>query len=233
MGVDATFVDPDCSEEELEAAFRENTKAVFGESIANPALVVLDFQKFASAAHRHGVPFIVDNTFATPINCRPFEWGADIVTHSTTNIWMAMRRVSEVRSLTVAILTGMPMQINFRDLRHRIRHITELYIQKIRKRRLYYKGNSSAYERPWFHSGAANAFLLNIGLETLHLRVPRHCENALKVAKYLKGHDKVAWVSYPSLEGDKYYDLAQKYMPNGTCGVLTFGLKGGREAAVE
>lgn len=130
MGVDATFVDPDCSEEELEAAFRENTKAVFGESIANPALVVLDFQKFASAAHRHGVPFIVDNTFATPINCRPFEWGADIVTHSTQNIWMAMRRVSEVRSLTVAILTGMPMQINFRDLRHRIRHITELYIQK-------------------------------------------------------------------------------------------------------
>lgn len=130
MGVDATFVDPDCSEEELEAAFRENTKAVFGESIANPALVVLDFQKFASAAHRHGVPFIVDNTFATPINCRPFEWGADIVTHSTTKYMDAMRRVSEVRSLTVAILTGMPMQINFRDLRHRIRHITELYIQK-------------------------------------------------------------------------------------------------------
>ena len=234
MGVDATFVDPDCSEEELEAAFRENTKAVFGESIANPALVVLDFQKFASAAHRHGVPFIVDNTFATPINCRPFEWGADIVTHSTTKYMDG-----HAACVGGAIIDSGNFDWNahadkFPGLTtpdktyHGI-----VYTEKFGKGAYITKATAQLMRDLGSIQAPQNAFLLNIGLETLHLRVPRHCENALKVAKYLKGHDKVAWVSYPSLEGDKYYDLAQKYMPNGTCGVLTFGLKGGREAAVE
>ena len=207
---------------------------MFGESIANPALVVLDFQKFASAAHRHGVPFIVDNTFATPINCRPFEWGADIVTHSTTKYMDG-----HAACVGGAIIDSGNFDWNahadkFPGLTtpdktyHGI-----VYTERFGKGAYITKATAQLMRDLGFHSGAANAFLLNIGLETLHLRVPRHCENALKVAKYLKGHDKVAWVSYPSLEGDKYYDLAQKYMPNGTCGVLTFGLKGGREAAVE
>ena len=233
-GITATFVDPDCSEEELEAAFRENTKAVFGESIANPALVVLDFQKFASAAHRHEVPFIVDNTFATPINCRPFEWGADIVTHSTTKYMDG-----HAACVGGAIIDSGNFDWNahadkFPGLTtpdktyHGI-----VYTEKFGKGAYITKATAQLMRDLGSIQAPQNAFLLNIGLETLHLRVPRHCENALKVAKYLKGHDKVAWVSYPSLEGDKYYDLAQKYMPNGTCGVLTFGLKGGREAAVE
>ena len=230
MGVDATFVDPDCSEEELEAAFRPNTKAVF----ANPALVVLDFQKFASAAHRHGVPFIVDNTFATPINCRPFEWGADIVTHSTTKYMDG-----HAACVGGAIIDSGNFDWNAHadkfpglttpdETYHGI-----VYTEKFGKGAYITKATAQLMRDLGSIQAPQNAFLLNIGLETLHLRVPRHCENALKVAKYLKGHDKVAWVSYPSLEGDKYYDLAQKYMPNGTCGVLTFGLKGGREAAVE
>ena len=207
---------------------------MFGESIANPALVVLDFQKFASAAHRHGVPFIVDNTFATPINCRPFEWGADIVTHSTTKYMDG-----HAACVGGAIIDSGNFDWNahadkFPGLTtpdktyHGI-----VYTEKFGKGAYITKATAQLMRDLGSIQAPQNAFLLNIGLETLHLRVPRHCENALKVAKYLKGHDKVAWVSYPSLEGDKYYDLAQKYMPNGTCGVLTFGLKGGREAAVE
>mgnify|MGYP002571860790 FL=1 len=207
---------------------------MFGESIANPALVVLDFQKFASAAHRHEVPFIVDNTFATPINCRPFEWGADIVTHSTTKYMDG-----HAACVGGAIIDSGNFDWNahadkFPGLTtpdktyHGI-----VYTEKFGKGAYITKATAQLMRDLGSIQAPQNAFLLNIGLETLHLRVPRHCENALKVAKYLKGHDKVAWVSYPSLEGDKYYDLAQKYMPNGTCGVLTFGLKGGREAAVE
>ena len=234
MGIECTFVDADASEEELEKAFKPNTKAVFAETIANPALVVLDFQKFASAAHRHGVPFIVDNTFATPINCRPFEWGADIVTHSTTKYMDG-----HAACVGGAIIDSGNFDWNahadkFPGLTtpdktyHGI-----VYTEKFGKGAYITKATAQLMRDLGSIQAPQNAFLLNIGLETLHLRVPRHCENALKVAKYLKGHDKVAWVSYPSLEGDKYYDLAQKYMPNGTCGVLTFGLKGGREAAVE
>ena len=200
MGVTATFVDPDCTEEELEAAFQDNTKAVFGETIANPALVVLDFEKFAKAAHKHGVPFIVDNTFATPINCRPFEWGADVVTHSTTTD----------------------------ETYHGI-----IYTEKFGKGAYITKATSQLMRDLGSIQSPQNAFLLNLGLESLHLRMPRHCENAIKMAEYLQGHEKVAWVNCPSLPGNKYYDLTQKYMPNGSCGVITFGLKGGREAAVK
>lgn len=234
MGVEATFIDPDCTAEELDAAFRSNTKAVFGETIANPALVVLDFDKFAEAAHRHGVPLIVDNTFATPINCRPFEWGADIVTHSTTKYmdghaacvggaivdsgnfdWTA--HAEKFPGLTTPDVTY-----------HGI-----VYAEKFGKMAYIMKATAQLMRDLGSIQSPQNAFLLNIGLETLHLRVARHCENALKVARYLQSQEKVAWVNNPSLPGDKYYGLAQKYMPGGSCGVLTFGLKGGREAAVE
>ena len=234
MGVEATFVDPDCTEEELEAAFRDNTKAVFGESIANPALVVLDFEKFAKAAHAHGVPFIVDNTFATPINCRPFEWGADIVTHSTTKYMdghaacVGGAIVDSGNFDWEANAGKFPGLTTPDETYHGI-----VYTQKFVKGAYITKATAQLMRDLGSIQAPQNAFLLNIGLETLHLRMPRHCENALKVAEYLKNHEKVAWVSYPSLPGDKYYDLAQKYMPNGTCGVLTFGLKGGRDAAVE
>ena len=234
MGIEVTFVSPDCTDEELEAAFRPNTKAVFGETIANPAIAVFDIEKFAGLAHAHGVPLIVDNTFATPINCRPFEWGADIVTHSTTKYMDG-----HAACVGGAIIDSGNFDWNahadkFPGLTtpdktyHGI-----VYTEKFGKGAYITKATAQLMRDLGSIQAPQNAFLLNIGLETLHLRVPRHCENALKVAKYLKGHDKVAWVSYPSLEGDKYYDLAQKYMPNGTCGVLTFGLKGGREAAVE
>ena len=234
MGVDCTFVDPDASYEELEKAFQPNTKCVFAETISNPSLVVLDIEKFAKLAHAHGVPLIVDNTFATPINCRPFEWGADIVTHSTTKYMDG-----HAACVGGAIIDSGNFDWNahadkFPGLTtpdktyHGI-----VYTEKFGKGAYITKATAQLMRDLGSIQAPQNAFLLNIGLETLHLRVPRHCENALKVAKYLKGHDKVAWVSYPSLEGDKYYDLAQKYMPNGTCGVLTFGLKGGREAAVE
>ena len=231
MGIDATFVDPDCTEEELDNAFRENTKAVFGETIANPALVVLDFEKFAKAAHSHGVPFIVDNTFATPINCRPFEWGADIVTHSTTKDGHA----SCVGGAIVdsgnfdwdAYADKFPGLTTPDETYHGI-----VYTKKFGKGAYITKATSQLMRDLGSIQAPQNAFLLNIGLETLHLRVQRHCENALNAAKYLEGHEKVAWVSSPSLPGDKYYDLAKKYMPNGTCGVITFGLKGGRDAAV-
>ncbi len=230
MGVDATFVDPDCTPEELDAAFCENTKAVFGETIANPALVVFDFEK---AAHAHGVPFIVDNTFATPVNCRPFEWGADIVTHSTTKYMDG--HASCVGGAIVdsgnfdweAYADKFPGLTQPDETYHGI-----VYTKKFGKGAYITKATAQLMRDLGSIQSPQNAFLLNIGLETLHLRMPRHCENALKAARYLQAHEKVAWVSCPSLEGDRYYELARKYMPDGTCGVLTFGLKGGRSAAV-
>ena len=234
MGVEATFIDPDCSEEELNAAFRENTKAVMGETIANPALTVLDIEKFAKAAHAHGVPLIVDNTFATPINCRPFEWGADIVTHSTT-------KYMDGHAMTVggAIVDSGNFDWNAHaDKFPRLTQPDEtyhgiVYTEKFGKGAYITKATAQLMRDLGSIPSPQNAFLLNIGLETLHLRMPRHCENAKKVASYLKDHEKVAWVNCAMLEGNKYYDLAKKYMPNGTCGVITFGLKGGRDASVK
>ena len=233
MGVDATFVDPDCTPEELDAAFRGNTKAVFGETIANPALVVLDLEKFASAALVHGVPFIVDNTFATPVNCRPFEWGADIVTHSTTKYMdghaacVGGAIVDSGNFDWEAHAEKFPGLTTPDETYHGI-----VYTRRFGKGAYITKATAQLMRDLGSIQSPQNAFLLNIGLETLHLRVPRHCENALAVAKFLKNHEKVAWVCCPSLEGDKNYELARKYMPDGTCGVITFGLKGGRDAAV-
>lgn len=233
MGVDATFVDPDCTPEELDAAFRGNTKAVFGETIANPALVVLDLEKFASAAHVHGVPFVVDNTFATPVNCRPFEWGADIVTHSTTKYMdghaacVGGAIVDSGNFDWEAHAEKFPGLTTPDETYHGI-----VYTRRFGKGAYITKATAQLMRDLGSIQSPQNAFLLNIGLETLHLRVPRHCENALAVAKFLKNHEKVAWVCCPSLEGDKNYELARKYMPDGTCGVITFGLKGGRDAAV-
>ena len=233
MGVEATFVDPDCTEEELNAAFRDNTKAVVGETIANPALTVLDIEKFARVAHEHGVPLIVDNTFATPINCRPFEWGADIVTHSTT-------KYMDGHAMTVGGAIVDSGNFDWEAHAEKFPGLTKpdetyhgiVYTRKFGKGAYITKATAQLMRDLGSIQAPQNAFLLNIGLETLHLRVQRHCENALNAAKYLQGHEKVAWVSSPSLPGDKYYDLAKKYMPNGTCGVITFGLKGGRDAAV-
>lgn len=233
MGVEATFVDPHASEEELNAAFRDNTKAVFGESIANPALVVLDIEKFAKAAHAHGVPLIIDNTFATPINCHPFEWGADIVIHSTTK-YMDGHAVAVGGAIVdsgnfdwEANAEKFPGLTTPDETYHGI-----VYTQKFGKGAYITKATAQLMRDLGSIQSPQNAFLLNVGLETLHLRVPRHCENAKKVAQYLKKHEKVAWVNCAMIEGDKYYELAQKYMPNGTCGVITFGLKGGRDASV-
>ena len=227
MGVEATFVDPHASEEELNAAFRDNTKAVFGESIANPALVVLDIEKFAKAAHAHGVPLIIDNTFATPINCHPFEWGADIVIHSTTK-YMDGHAVAVGGAIVdsgnfdwEANAEKFPGLTTPDETYHGI-----VYTQKFGKGAYITKATAQLMRDLGSIQSPQNAFLLNVGLETLHLRVPRHCENAKKVAQYLKKHEKVAWVNCAMIEGDKYYELAQKYMPNGTCGVITFGLKG-------
>ena len=234
MGIDATFVDPDCSEEELNAAFRDNTKAVVGETIANPALTVLDIEKFAKAAHAHGCPLIIDNTFATPINCRPFEWGADIVTHSTTKYMDG--HATAVGGCIVdsgnfdweANAEKFPGLTTPDETYHGL-----VYTERFGKGAFITKATSQMMRDLGSIQSPQNAFLLNMGLETLHLRMPRHCENALKAAEYLKGHEKVAWVNCAMLEGDKYYNLAQKYMPNGTCGVITFGVKGGRDACVK
>ena len=233
MGIDFTFVDPDCSEEELEQAFRPNTKCVFGETIANPALTAFDIERFAKAAHAHGVPLIIDNTFATPINCRPIEWGADIVTHSTTKYmdghdatvggcivdsgkfdWMAHKEQfpglttpdESYHGITYAEKFGMEGAF-----------ITKATAQLMR--------DLGAIPSPM------NAYLLNLGLESLAVRMERHCANAQKVAEYLENHEKVAWVNYPGLPSNRYYERAKKYMPNGTCGVISFGVKGGRSAA--
>lgn len=232
MGIDFTFISPDCTEQELNAAFRPNTKAVFGETIANPALTVLDFDKFVKAAHAHGVPVIIDNTFATPVNCRPFEFGVDIVTHATTKYmdghgtqvggcivdsgnfdWMAHKE-------------KFPGLCTPDDSYHGI-----VYTEKFGKGAYITKATAQLMRDFGSTAAPQSAFLVNLGLESLHVRMKRHCENGLAVAKFLKNHPNVEWVTYPGLEGDKYYDLAQKYMPNGTCGVVSFGVKGGRKAA--
>ena len=233
MGVDCTFVDPDASYEELEKAFQPNTKCVFAETISNPSLVVLDIEKFAKLAHAHGVPLIVDNTFATPINCRPFAWGADIVTHSTT-------KYMDGHAMCVGGAIVDSGNFDWEAHADKFPGLTQpdesyhgiIYTQKFGKGAYITKATSQLMRDLGSIQSPQNAFLLNVGLETLHLRVPRHCENALKVAQYLKNHEKVAWVRYAGLEDDPYYELAQKYLPNGTCGVLSFGLKGGRDVSV-
>lgn len=234
MGVDVTLVDPDASEEEIEKAIRPNTKCIFGESIANPALVVLDLEKFARIAHRNGIPFIVDNTFATPINCRPFEWGADIVTHSTT-------KYMDGHAMTVGGCIVDSGNFDWEAHADKFPGLTTpdesyhgiIYTKKFGKAAYITKATAQVMRDLGSIPSPQNSFLLNIGLETLHLRVSRHCENAQKVAEYLQSREDVAWVNYPGLENDKYHALAQKYMPNGTCGVISFGLKGGRQAAGE
>ena len=235
MGIDFTFVDPDCSDEELEAAFRPNTKAVFGETIANPALIVFDIERFAKAAHDHGVPLIIDNTFATPINCRPFEWGADIVVHSTTKYMDGHDAavggciVDSGKFDWMAHADKFPGLTTPDESYHGITYAERFgqggaYITKATAQLMRDLGSIQA---------PMNAFFLNLGLESLAVRMPRHCENAQKVAEFLEGHEKVEWVNYPGLPSNKYYERAKKYMPNGTCGVISFGVKGGRAAAEE
>ena len=233
MGVEFTFVEPDCSVEELNAAFKPNTKAVFGETIANPALSVLDIEKFAKAAHEHGVPLIIDNTFPTPVNCRPFEWGADIVTHSTTKYMDG-----HANAVGGAIVdSGKFDWTKHPDKFPGLCTPDESYHGVTYTERFGLEGafitKCTAQLMRDFGAipGPMNAYLLNVGLETLPLRMAKHCENGLAVAKYLQAHPKVAWVRFPGLEGDSQYELAQKYMPNGTCGVVSFGVKGGRKAA--
>ena len=232
MGIECTVVDPDAPIEEINKAFKENTRCVMAEAIANPALVVLDIEKFAKAAHEHQVPLIVDNTFATPINCNPFKWGADIVTHSTTK-YMDGHAMSVGGAIVDSgnfdwSLYGdkYPGLCRPDDSYHGI-----TYAEKFGKGAYITKATVQLMRDLGSIQSPQNAFLLNVGLETLPLRMERHCENALKVAEYLQGHEKVAWVNYPGLKGNKYYELAKKYMPKGTCGVISFGLKGGRSAA--
>ena len=233
MGLETTFIDPDCTEEELNVAFRPNTKAVFGETIANPALTVLDIEKFARAAHAHGVPLIVDNTFATPVNCRPIEWGADIVTHSTTKYMDG--HASAVGGCIVdsgkfdwtAHADKFPGLTTPDDSYHGVTYterfgIGGAFITKCTAQLMRDFGCGQSPQ---------SAFILNLGLESLPFRMKQHCANAQAIAEYLKGHEKVRWVKYCGLEGDKYYALAKKYMPNGSCGVISFGLYGGRKAA--
>lgn len=235
MGVDFTFVDPDCSDEELEAAFQPNTKAVFGETVANPALIVFDIERFAKAAHAHGVPLIVDNTFATPINCRPFEWGADIVTHSTTKYMDGHDAavggciVDSGNFDWMAHADKFPGLCTPDESYHGITYAEKFgqggaYITKATAQLMRDLGSIQAPQ---------NAYYLNLGLESLAVRMERHCENAQKVAEFLEAHDKISWVNYPGLPSNKYYERAQKYMPKGTCGVVSFGVKGGRAAAEE
>ena len=233
MGIDFTFVEPDCSDEELAAAFRPNTKAVFGETIANPALSVLDIERFAKAAHAHGVPLIVDNTFATPILCRPFEWGADIVTHSTTKYMDG--HASAVGGCIVdsgrfdwnAHADKFPGLTTPDESYHGI-----TYTQRFGLEGAYITKATAQLMRDFGSIQAPqNAYLLNLGLESLHLRMRRHCENAQAVAEFLEAHPKVAWVQYCGLPSDKYHALAEKYLPDGCCGVVSFGVKGGRPAA--
>ncbi len=233
MGIDVTFVSPDASEEELNEAFRENTKAVFGETIANPALTVLDIEKFARCAHAHGVPLIIDNTFATPVNCRPFEWGADIVTHSTTKYMdghgaaVGGAIVDSGKFDWMAHAEKFPGLCTPDESYHGI-----TYAEKFGREGAFITKCTAQLMRDFGSiQSPQNAFLLNLGLESLHVRMKRHCENGLAVAQYLSNHPKVAYVNYCSLPGDKYYPLALKYLPDGSCGVVSFGLKGGREAA--
>lgn len=234
LGIECTFVDPDASEEELTKAFRPNTKLLFGETIANPGMNVLDIEKFARVAHAHGVPLIVDNTFATPINCRPFEWGADIVTHSTT-------KYMDGHALCVGGVIVDSGNFDWTKYADKFPGLTTpdesyhglTYTTKFGKSAYMTKATAQLMRDLGSIQSPQNAFLLNLGLETLHLRMPKHCENAQKVAEYLSSHPKVAWVKYCGLPNDKYHVLAEKYMPNGSCGVLAFGVKGTRDDAAK
>lgn len=233
MGVDFTFVSPDCTEEELQSAFRPNTKLVFGETVANPAIKVLDIEKFAKVAHRNGVPLIIDNTFATPVNCRPFEWGADIVTHSTT-------KYMDGHGATVggAIIDSgkfdwtkhadkFPGLCTPDESYHGVTYTERFGIggASITKATAQLMRDFGCIQSPH------DAFLLNLGLESLHVRMQRHCETALKVARFLESNEHISWIKYPDLPGSEDYELAKKYLPNGSCGVVSFGVKGGRKAA--
>lgn len=229
LGIETTFVDADASEEDIEKAFQPNTKAVFGEMISNPSMNVLDIEKFVKAAHGHGVPLIIDNTFATPINCRPFEWGADIVTHSTTKYMDGHAMVVG----GVIVDSGNFDWDRYADKYPGLTTPDEsyhglTYTKKFGKLAYITKCTAQLMRDLGSIPSPHNAFLLNIGLETLHLRMERHCSNALKVAQYLQNNPKVAWVKYCDLPGDRYHDLAQKYLPKGSCGVMSFGLKGSR-----
>ncbi|WMJ88353.1 O-acetylhomoserine aminocarboxypropyltransferase/cysteine synthase family protein [Anaerocolumna sp. MB42-C2] len=232
LGVEVTFVDPEATEEELQKAIRENTKLIFAETLANPALVVTDIEKFATVAHKNGIPLIIDNTFATPINCRPFEFGADIVVHST----------SKYMDGHAVVLGGVIVDSgNFNWDNGKFPGLSTpdesyhgmIYTKACGKSAYIVKARVQLMRDLGSSPSPNSAFLLNLGLETLHLRMERHCSNALTVAKWLEENDKIAWVNYPGLKSSKYYNLAQKYMPNGTCGVISFGVKGGREAAVK
>ena len=233
MGIQVTFVSPDCTDAELEAAFRPNTKAVFGETIANPALTVLDIERFAGAAHRHGVPLIVDNTFATPVNCRPIEWGCDIVTHSTTK-YMDGHGVAVGGAIVdsgsfdwMAHADKFPGLCTPDESYHGI-----TYAEKFGQGGAFITKATAQLMRDFGCTPSPqSAFYLNLGLESLHVRMARHCENGQAVAEFLAAHPKVDSVTYCGLPGDKYHTLAEKYLPNGSCGVVSFTLKGGREAA--
>ena len=233
QGVEVTFVDPDASEEELNAAFRPNTKVMFGESLSNPGMNVLDIEKFARIAHAHGVPLMVDNTFATPINCRPFEWGADIVTHSTT-------KYMDGHATTVGGVVVDSGNFDWDAHADKFPGLTQpdesyhglTYTKAFGKMAYMTKLTAQLMRDLGSIQSPMNAFLLNLGLETLHLRMPKHCANAQQVAEWLDSNDKVAWVNYPGLKNNKYHALAEKYLPNGTCGVIAFGLKGTREDAI-
>ena len=233
MGIEFTFVDPDCTREELDAAFRENTKAVFGETLANPALTVLDIEKFADAAHAHGVPLIIDNTFATPVNCRPFEHGADIVTHSTTKYMDGHGSAVGGCIVDSGKFDWMANKEKFPGLctpDESYHGVT--YAERFGKEGAFiYKATAQLMRDFGCTQSPQSAFLLNLGLESLHVRMERHCLNATKVAEFLESHEKISWVNYPGLKSNKYYELANKYMPRGTCGVVSFGIKGGRSAA--
>ncbi len=235
MGIECTFVDQNISEEELEACFRPNTKAVFGETITNPTVSVFDIEKFAKIAHKHGVPLIIDNTFATPINCRPFEWGADIVTHSTTKymdghaVGVGGCIVDSGKFDWMAHAEKYPGLTTPDESYHGITYATKFgnglaYIEKATAQLMRDLGPIQSPQ---------NAFYLNLGLETLPLRMKQHCESALTIAKFLEADERVAWVHYADLEKDEYHDLAKKYLPNGTCGVMSFGIKGGREQSIK
>ena len=227
-------MDQDLPEEELEKYFKPNTKAVFGETVTNPTVSVFDFEKFARLAHLHGVPLIIDNTFATPINCRPFEWGADIVTHSTT-------KYMDGHGVGVGGCIVDSGNFDWNEYADRFPGLTTpdesyhgiTYTEKFGKGAYITKATAQLMRDFGSIQSPQNAFYLNLGLETLHLRMERHCQNALKVAEFLEKHNKVAWVHYAGLKNDKYYELAQRYMPKGTCGVLAFAVKGGRDASIE
>lgn len=232
LGIETTFVDEDASEEEIEKAFRPNTKLLFGETISNPTIDVLDIEKFARIAHKHGVPLIVDNTFATPINCHPFQWGADIITHSTT-------KYMDGHAMTVGGAIVDSGNFDWEKYADKFPGLTTpdesyhglTYTKAFGKMAYITKATSQLMRDLGSIQAPHNAFLINVGLETLHLRMERHCKNALAVAKWLEANPKVAWVNYCDLPSNKYYALAKKYMPNGSCGVLSFGLKGSREEA--